>query len=124
MMQMHQRQGSSTVYNGLGRTAYIFFLKSCSYVAHPHDPPVGIGREHDPGEPANIRWRRDGYIRSFFGIRPKRAWREAVVRYLAAKAGLRSIEDLRRLCRKLDRYLDHLFGYVGIGEVSLGKLTL
>lgn len=31
----------------------------------------------------------------------KRTWQEAVVRYLALKAESRSIEDSRRICRKL-----------------------
>lgn len=50
----------------------------------------------------------EAYRGSFFGIARKRAWQEAVVRYLAVKASLRSIEDVRRTFRKLDHYLGHL----------------
>lgn len=48
------------------------------------------------------------YREMHFGIKPKRSWQEAVVRYLAVKANLRSIEDVKRICRKLDPYLGHL----------------
>jgi len=40
--------------------------------------------------------------------KPKRTWQEAVVRYLAVKANLRSIEDVKRICRKLHPYFGHL----------------
>lgn len=40
-----------------------------------------------------------------FGIKPKRSWQEAVVRYLKVKALLRSVRDVRRICRNLDAYL-------------------
>jgi integrase len=48
------------------------------------------------------------YKEAHFGIKPKRSWQEAVVRYLALKANLRSIGDVRRICRNLDPYLGHL----------------
>ena len=48
------------------------------------------------------------YKEAHFGIKPKRSWQEAVVRYLALKANLRSIRDVRRICRKVDPYLGHL----------------
>lgn len=50
----------------------------------------------------------EAYRGELFGMKPKRSWQEAVVRYLTVKAGLRSIEDARRTCRKLDHYLGHL----------------
>lgn len=40
-----------------------------------------------------------------FGIKPERSWQEAVVRYLASKANLRSFRDVKRICRMLDPYL-------------------
>lgn len=46
----------------------------------------------------------DAYRGAVLGVKPHRSWQEAVVRYLAVKAGLRSIEDTRRICRKLDPY--------------------
>lgn len=52
--------------------------------------------------------RHEAYQAAFFGVKQKRTWQEAVVRYLAAKANLRSIEDVRRICRHLDPYLGHL----------------
>ena len=52
--------------------------------------------------------RHDAYLSTFLGVKPKRSWQEAVVRYLAVKANLRSIEDVRRICRMLDPYLGKL----------------
>lgn len=40
-----------------------------------------------------------------FGQKPKRSWQEAVVRYLAAKKSLRSVRDVKRICRVLDPML-------------------
>lgn len=48
------------------------------------------------------------YKEAHSGIKPKRSWQEAVPRYLALKANLRRIEDVRRICRKLDPYLGPL----------------
>jgi integrase len=56
----------------------------------------------------------DAYRELHFGIRPQRSWQEAVVRYLTIKANLRSIEDVRRICRKLDPYL---------GSLALDQIT-
>jgi integrase len=47
----------------------------------------------------------DAYRGHHFGIKPQRSWREAVVRYLDLKRGLRSHKDLQRICRFLDPYL-------------------
>ena len=49
--------------------------------------------------------RHEAFQASYLGIKPKRTWQEAVVRYLAVKVTLRSIEDVRRICRMLDPYL-------------------
>lgn len=59
----------------------------------------------------------DAYRGHHFGIKPQRAWQEAVVRYLDIKRGLRSYKDLQRICRLLDPYLgalmlDHINGDV------------
>ena len=50
----------------------------------------------------------------YLGVKPKRSWQEAVVRYLALKAHLRDYEKQRRLCKKLDAYL---------GRVMLNDIT-
>ena len=50
----------------------------------------------------------DAYREAHFGIKPKRSWQEAVVRYLAVKSSLRSFQDVQRICRKLDPYLGSL----------------
>lgn len=50
----------------------------------------------------------DAFRERHFGIKPKRSWQEAVVRYLTLKASLRSFRDVQRICRMLDPYLRHL----------------
>ncbi|TAK83760.1 MAG: site-specific integrase [Betaproteobacteria bacterium] len=50
----------------------------------------------------------EAYQAGYLGIKPRRSWQEAVVRYLSLKAHLRDVEKQRRLCRKLDGYLGHL----------------
>lgn len=47
----------------------------------------------------------DAYRGHHFGIKPRRSWREAVVRYVELKRGLRSISDVQRVLRYLDPYL-------------------
>jgi integrase len=47
----------------------------------------------------------DAYRETHFGIKPKRSWQEAVVRYLELKRTLRSFSDVQRICRNLDPYL-------------------
>ncbi|WP_227815642.1 tyrosine-type recombinase/integrase [Nitrogeniibacter aestuarii] len=54
------------------------------------------------------------YKEAHFGIKPQRSWQEAVIRYLAVKANLRSIGDVRRILRKLDPYLGHCM----LGEIN------
>jgi integrase len=39
------------------------------------------------------------------GIKPKRSWQEAVVRFLEVKANLRGVEKYRQICRRLHPYL-------------------
>ena len=50
----------------------------------------------------------DCFKEAHFGLKPRRSWQEAVVRYLDGKAGLRSIEKQRQICRTLDCYLGSL----------------
>ena len=50
----------------------------------------------------------DAYREAHFGFKPERSWQEAVVRYLEAKATLRSYKDIRRTCRDLHSYLGEL----------------
>lgn len=52
--------------------------------------------------------RHEAFQTTYLGVKPKRTWQEAVVRYLAVKVNLRSIEDVRRICRMLDPYLGKL----------------
>lgn len=64
------------------------------------------GTEHrEEAEALLAKLKLDSYRETHFGIKPQRSWQEAVVRYLTIKANLRSIEDVRRICRKLDSYL-------------------
>ena len=56
----------------------------------------------------------DAHRAAHFGIKPRRTWQEAVIRYLAVKAALRSYRDLQRICRNLDLYL---------GRLSLDQIT-
>jgi len=43
----------------------------------------------------------EAFREAAFGIKPKRSWQQAVVRYLEVKAALRSVRDVRRICRIL-----------------------
>lgn len=54
------------------------------------------------------KFKVDAFKQSAFGVKQRRSWQEAVVRYLALKSNLRSIEDVRRICRKLDPVLGKL----------------
>lgn len=47
----------------------------------------------------------EAFRETTFGVKPKRSWQEAVVRYLEVKASLRSIRDVRRICRVLHPFL-------------------
>jgi len=58
--------------------------------------------------------KHEAYEQGPLGVRPPRTWQEAVVRYLSVKANLRSIEDVKRICRKLDPYF---------GELTLDQIT-
>lgn len=52
--------------------------------------------------------RLEAFREHHFDIKPQRSWQEAVVRYLAIKANLRSFNDVQRICRMLDPYLSCL----------------
>lgn len=47
----------------------------------------------------------ESFREAHLGIKPKRSWQQAVVRYLEVKATLRSVRDVKRICRNLDPYL-------------------
>ncbi len=47
----------------------------------------------------------DAFKEAHFGVKPKRSWQEAVVRYLEVKKSLRSARDVKRICRVLDPHL-------------------
>lgn len=50
----------------------------------------------------------DAYREIHFGVKRHRSWQEAVVRYIEVKTSLRSIRDVKRICRQLDPYLGKL----------------
>lgn len=61
--------------------------------------------------------RHECYQEAFLGVKPKRSWQEAVVRYLAVKGNLRSINDVKRILRKLDVYMGSLMLHEITGDV-------
>lgn len=61
--------------------------------------------------------RHEIYQETFLGLKPKRSWQEAVVRYLAVKANLRSFKDVQRILCKLDPYLSALMLHQINGDV-------
>ena len=70
--------------------------------------------------------RLEAYREENFGVKPQHSWQEAVVRYLASKANLRSYRDVQRICRMLHPYLgelmlSHINGDV-IWSVTQGEL--
>jgi integrase len=52
--------------------------------------------------------RHDAYMAGYLGIKPKRSWQEAVVRYLEIKAPLRDWQKYRGICQRLHPYLGEL----------------
>jgi integrase len=63
------------------------------------------------------RLKADSFKEAAFGLKPKRSWQEAVVRYLEVKKSLRSARDVRRICRNLhpilgDKLLTEISGDV------------
>src|SRR6267378_3206647 len=74
---------------------------------------TGTGNRQE-AEAFLAKLKHDAHRESFLGIKPKRSWQDAVVRYLVVKSNLRSIEDVKRICRKLDPYL---------GSLSLDQIT-
>ncbi len=70
----------------------------------------------------------EAYLEAYLGIKPKRSWQEAVLRYLELKSCLRDVEKQRRMCRLLhpflgDRMLNDINGDViwGIVQRLLAK---
>lgn len=62
--------------------------------------------------------KHDAFRAGHLGVKPRRSWQDAVVRYLTVKSNLRSIEDVRRICRKLDPY----FGSLMLDELTGDKI--
>ena len=50
----------------------------------------------------------DSYREVHFGIKSQRSWQEAVESYLTIKSNLKSFNDVRRICVKLDPFLSTL----------------
>lgn len=61
--------------------------------------------------------RHEAFQETYLGVKPKRSWQEAVVRYLAVKANLRSFKDVQRIMRNLDPYLGKLMLHEITGDV-------
>lgn len=67
------------------------------------------GTEHrEEAEALLAKLKLDAYREAHFGLKRPRSWQEAVVRYLECKATLRSIRDVKRICRGLHPYLGSL----------------
>ena len=49
--------------------------------------------------------RHEAFCEMRLGIRPKRSWQEAVVRFFEIKSAIRSAEKYAAQCRELDKYL-------------------
>jgi len=64
--------------------------------------------DRENAEALLAKLRLDAFREAHFGIKPERSWQEAVVRYLAVKASLKSFGDVQRICRMLDPYLGTL----------------
>lgn len=59
----------------------------------------------DEAEAFLAKLKFEAFREAHLGIKRQRSWQEAVVRYLEVKASLRSIRDVRRICRRLHPYL-------------------
>ncbi len=68
---------------------------------------AGTGSRED-AEALLAKLKLEAYRQCHFGLKPKRSWQEAVVRYLTLKASLRSFRDVQRICRMLDPYVGSL----------------
>lgn len=70
--------------------------------------------DREAAEALLAKLKLDAFRARHLGIKARRSWQEAVVRYLTVKSNLRSIEDVRRICRKLDPY----FGALMLDELT------
>jgi len=52
--------------------------------------------------------KHEAYLESYLGVKPKRSWQEAVVRYLQLKSSLKDIKKQHRMCYSLHPYLGNL----------------
>ena len=62
-------------------------------------------RNRQDAEAYLAKVRNDAFLAMRLGIRPKRSWQEAVVRFLAVKSNLRGAGKYAAQCRELDKYL-------------------
>jgi integrase len=65
-------------------------------------------KNREEAEALLLKLKHDTFREAHLGIKSQRSWQDAVVRYLVVKSNLRSIEDVRRICRKLDPHFGHL----------------
>lgn len=64
--------------------------------------------DREEAEAYLAKLQHEAYRAGYLGVKPRRTWQEAVVRYLSLKGHLRDVEKQRRLCVKLDAYLGSL----------------
>lgn len=64
--------------------------------------------DREEAEAYLAKLQHEAYRAGYLGVKPRRTWQEAVVRYLSLKGHLRDVEKQRRLCVKLDAYLGRL----------------
>ena len=64
--------------------------------------------DREEAEALLAKLKAEAFRELHLGVKPRRHWKEAAVRYLAIKANLRSIADVRRIFVKLDPYLGDL----------------
>lgn len=72
--------------------------------ANAYDKALGLKAAKKPN-PFLLTSGLAAFRQQHFGVKPQRSWQEAVVRYLASKANLRSFRDYQRICRMLAPYL-------------------
>ena len=71
-------------------------------------------KKREEAEALLAKLKHDAFREAHLDLKPKRSWQEAVVRYLVVKSNLRSIGDVKRICRNLDPY----FGRLTLDRIS------
>src|ERR1035437_5260974 len=91
---------------GIYRRPYSGFWWICATLPNGKRVRQSAGTEIRADAEAYLaKLKLDAYRETYFGIKPQRSWKEAVVRYLELKRTLRSFSDVQRICRLLDPYL-------------------